>query len=130
MAYDPDVAFRVRAELSTRAAVVERKMFGGVALLVGEAMCVGVLGNELLARVGPDRYLEALRQPHTRIMDFTGRPMRGFVFVAPAGFRTARQLGRWLDWCLEHVQSLPPRKPKKRHSRPVAPASRVARRRR
>ncbi len=71
-------------------------MFGGLCFMVNGAMCCGVLGDELIARVGADRLENALAQRHTRPFDFTGRASKGMVYVAPAGTRTAAQLERWL----------------------------------
>jgi len=85
MAYDEGLAFRVRELLSDRRDVVEKGMFGGLAFLIGGAMTVGIVGEDLLVRVGPGRHDEALARPHARIMDFTGRPMKGWIFVAPSG---------------------------------------------
>lgn len=100
MAYDETLAMRIRAALDDRddvVDVVEKKMFGGLCFLVAGSMACGILGDELLARVGPDAYDAALARPHTRMMDFTGRPLRGFVVVAPSGLRTAAALRRWID---------------------------------
>jgi TfoX/Sxy family transcriptional regulator of competence genes len=102
MTYDQRLAERVRAELPSGAAVAEREMFGGLAFMVGGKMACGVLKNELLVKVGKAAHDEAIARPHARPMDFTGRPMRGFVFVAPAGLRTATQLRRWLALALAH----------------------------
>ena len=88
---------------------VEKRMFGGIAFMVGGHMCCGVLGDALMARVGPDRHAEALARPHARQMDFTGRPMKGFVYVAPEGFESDRDLGAWVRSCLDFVASLPAR---------------------
>ncbi|HVL87098.1 MAG TPA: TfoX/Sxy family protein [Candidatus Thermoplasmatota archaeon] len=95
MPYDPRLADRVRAALTGKGAV-ERKMFGGLAFLVRGKMLVGVLGDDLVVRVGPEGYERALRLPHARPMDFTGRPLRGLVYVGSAGVRTQAGLRAWL----------------------------------
>jgi hypothetical protein len=82
-------------------------MFGGVAFLIRSNMCVGVVGDELMVRVGPDAYDEAVRQPHARKMDFTGRPMKGFVFVGVEGFELDADLRRWVAHGVEFAASLP-----------------------
>ena len=82
-------------------------MFGGLAFLVNGNMAVGVVGDELMVRVGPDRYEEALRAPHARPMDFTKRPMRGFVFVGPAGFEEDEDLRHWIERGVRFAASLP-----------------------
>lgn len=117
MAYDERLAGRIRAALAHRDGVAERKMFGGLCFLLHGRMCCGVLNDELCARVGPGRYEEALREPHARPMDFTGRPMRGFVFVAPAGLRTGAALAKWLEWALEVAAGLPGTGAKRRRRR-------------
>jgi hypothetical protein len=84
-------------------------MFGGIAFMSHGRMFIGVLGDTLMARVGPNRYAEALQQPWAREMDFTGKPMKGYVFVAPEGFESDYGLEYWLTRCLEFVESLPPK---------------------
>ena len=95
MAYDEKLAARVRTALSARTNVVERKMFGGLTFMVSGRMCCGVSRDELIVRLDPEREEEALARPYARPMDFTGRPMRGFVTIGPEGLRGAR-LNRWL----------------------------------
>jgi len=107
MAYDEQLADRVRAAVGDRPGITERPMFGGLCLLSGGNMFAGIQGETLMARVGPDRYDEALGRPHARIMDFNGRPMRGFVYVDPEGIRTGDQLREWLELSLEFVDTLP-----------------------
>ena len=109
MAYDDALAARIRGVLAARDDVVEKRMFGGIAFMVAGHMAVGVANDALMARVGPEAYAPALARPHVRPMDFTGRPMRGYVFVDPAGVRTARQLRDWIDRCVAFVASLPSR---------------------
>jgi hypothetical protein len=84
-------------------------MFGGLAFMVNGHMCCGIVGNELVVRTGPDGFERALSQPHARPMDFTGRPMKGFVFVAPVGYRTDRDLKAWTQRGLKFVLGLPPK---------------------
>lgn len=109
MAYDPGLVARIRDTLGNRANVAEKKMFGGVAFLLDGHMFVGVAGDELMARVGPAAYAAALARDHVREMDFTGKPMKGYVFVAAEGLEDDRQLAKWLHECLEFVSSLPPK---------------------
>jgi TfoX/Sxy family transcriptional regulator of competence genes len=97
MAYDETLASRIRALLAERDDVREQRMFGGLAFLVGGKMAVGIIGDDLMVRVGRDAYDEALARPHTRPMDFTGRPMKGMVYVAPDGIGTDRELAGWVD---------------------------------
>ena len=96
MAYDEGLADRIRTALRDRDDVVERKMFGGIAFMVAGRMACGVIHDDLMVRVGPDGHDAALAEPHTRPMDFTGRPMRGMMYVEPAGVRSDADLGRWV----------------------------------
>lgn len=109
MAYDEGLAQRIREALDERSDVAEKKMFGGLAFLVAGNMCVGVVGEDLMVRVGPDVYSDALREPHARKMDFTGRPMKGFLYVAAEGIESDAALGRWVDRGLRFASSLPPK---------------------
>ena len=88
MSYDEKLAERTRAILDSRDDVVEKKMFGGLAFLVRGHMCVGIVDRELMVRIGPDAYESALAEAHARPMDFTGKPLRGTVYVGAAGLRS------------------------------------------
>jgi hypothetical protein len=106
MAYDPKLAERVRLVVDGREGVTEKAMFGGLAFLLDGKMFCGVLGQELLARVGPDGHDAAMARKHVRIMDFTGRPMRGYVFVGPGAIARRADLVRWVDECARFVTTL------------------------
>lgn len=108
MAYDEKLADRVRDILEDDPGVSERKMFGGLAFMVDGHMACGIAGAELMLRLGADGAEEALRRPHVRPMDFTGRPMTGMVFVEPPGIRGAA-LGRWVTAATTFAHSLPPK---------------------
>jgi TfoX/Sxy family transcriptional regulator of competence genes len=107
VAYDETLALRVRAALGGQTGVVERKMFGGLVFMVNGNMCCGVAGDRLMVRVGLAAYEDALTQPHAGLMDFTGRPMRGSVIVAPAGLASDADLAAWLHRGLDFVDTLP-----------------------
>ncbi len=107
MAFDEGVAQRVREALGDRLGINEKKMFGGIAFMHSGNMCCGVVGDVLMARVGPDAYADALSRPYTREMDFTGRALKGFVYVEPAGFDEDGELREWIDLCLAFTGSLP-----------------------
>jgi len=126
MAYDAKLAARLRALVSRRRGATEKAMFGGLAFLAGGRMFCGVIGGDLMARVGPDAYEAALSRPHARVMDFNGRPMRGYVFVGPAGLTRRAELARWVDECWKHAAALARSKP--RRARPRPPGARAARR--
>jgi len=106
--YDEDLANRVRGTIGTHQAFSERKMFGGLCFMLGGNMACGVVGNDLIVRTGPNRYEEALRQPHVRPMDFTGRPMRGMVFVGQEALDDAG-LARWIEMAASVATALPPK---------------------
>ena len=96
MAFDEGLAQRIREALDERPGLTEKRMFGGICFLVDGNMACGVVGDELMVRVGPDAYAEALARPHAREMDFSGRPMRGLVYVGRAGIRSDEQLRAWV----------------------------------
>jgi TfoX/Sxy family transcriptional regulator of competence genes len=107
MSYDEKLAARIRRALSGRDDVVEKKMFGGLCFMVAGSMCCGLTKTDFMVRVGPARYEEALARPHARPMDFTGRPLKGMVYVAPAGLRTEAALMRWIRLGLAFVSQGP-----------------------
>lgn len=109
MAYDERLADRLREAYVGIPNVAEKKMFGGIAFMVQGNMSCGVVKEILMCRVGPDLYAEALSRPHAREMDFTGRSMKGFVYVDPEGFSTAEDLGEWVSLSLDFVTTLPPK---------------------
>jgi TfoX N-terminal domain len=104
MAFDEQLAERIRKGLAGHQAV-EKRMFGGLCFMVKGAMCCGVHKNDFVARVGSERRDEALGQAHARLMGITGRPMRGFLFVGPEGVRTDAHLRKWLNWCTSYAAS-------------------------
>ncbi len=101
MAFDEYAAERCRKLLQEKTKnTLEKKMFGGLCFMVDDKMCFGLVKDELMARVGPSFYEEALQLPGVRNMDFTGRPMKGYVFISPEGYDTEDQLSFWIDRCL------------------------------
>ena len=108
MAYDEKLADRVRDAVEHRDGVTERKMFGGLAFMLAGHMFCGLVGDELMLRLGAEGADAALEKPNVRPMDFTGRPMSGMVFVAQAGLR-GPALRRWLDAAAAFVATLPPK---------------------
>ncbi|RED92662.1 TfoX/Sxy family protein [Marinoscillum furvescens] len=107
MAYDPELALRIRDTFRSLATqdITEKKMFGGLAFLYRGKMTVGIIKDELVVRVMADKMPTVLDQPHTREMDFTKKPMKEFVFVAPQGFEQEQQLLKWIDLGMEHARS-------------------------
>ena len=109
MAYDEGLAQRIREALADDAGLSERRMFGGVAFMLHGNMAVGISGDELMVRVGPEAYDEALAQPHARVFDMTGRVMRGWVVVAAEGIADDGALGEWVQRGADYALSLPPK---------------------
>lgn len=117
MAYDEQLAARVRGLLKGQRALVEKKMFGGLAYMSQGKMFAGILNGDLVVRVGPEANDKTLKEPHTRPMDFTGRPMKGYIYLDPGGTKTAAQLRAWLTRGLKFVSGLPVTKRKVRPQR-------------
>ena len=109
MAVNEALVARIRSALANEPNVTEKKMFGGVAFMVGGNMCCGVNTDDLMLRVGADGHNAALRRPHARPMDFTGRPMKSMVFVGAAGTERDADLRGWIDTALDFVRTLPPK---------------------
>ncbi|MDY3555672.1 TfoX/Sxy family protein [Gemmata sp. JC717] len=103
---DPQLVERVRVVLNGTRSVVEKKLFGGVAWLLNGNVCVGVWQRWLIARLGGDD-VAALRDPNVRPFDITGKPMRGWVKVEPAGCATDDELRDWVQQCVAFVRTLP-----------------------
>jgi TfoX/Sxy family transcriptional regulator of competence genes len=108
VAYDEDLADRVRAVLPHGTAVTERQMFGGLAFMLSGHMFCGVVGDTLMLRLGAEGAARALGQPHVRPMDFTGRPMKGMIFVDNAGLH-GDTLRQWVEAATQYVCGLPPK---------------------
>ena len=102
MPYSEILAERVSQALGATPKVVAKKMMGGLTYMVNGKMCVGILGDELMARIDPEIHDRALRRKGCRVMDFTGRPMKGFVFVGPAGTKSEKDLAFWMNLALEY----------------------------
>jgi hypothetical protein len=107
--YDDRLASRVRDLVSGDALMSERKMFGGLCFMTNGHMCFGIVGDDLMVRVGPERWEQSLAMPFTREMDFTGRSMRGMVFVSSEGLDEDRDLQQWVESGLGYASSLPPK---------------------
>jgi len=110
MAFDEGLAERLRDIYDSAGGASEKRMFGGLAFMVDGHMSCGVVNDTLMARVGPKQYRDALGRPHAREMDFTGKPLKGFVYVAPEGIESDEALESWVRMSLEFVRSLPPKR--------------------
>lgn len=102
MAYNEKLANRIREALADEADVEEKFMFGGVCFMVKGKMCLGVVGEEIMCRINPANEEEALEMTGSRPMDFTGRPMKGYVFVSEEGLKKKRDFEYWVKLCLDY----------------------------
>ncbi|MFJ7071471.1 TfoX/Sxy family protein [Streptomyces sp. NPDC098781] len=109
MAYDEGLAQRIRERLGADAGVGEKRMFGGLAFLVHGNMAVGVSGDDLMVRVGPENADAALARPGARVFDMTGRPMKGWILVAGDALADDDVLGAWIDEGHAFAAALPPK---------------------
>ncbi|HEX5131073.1 MAG TPA: TfoX/Sxy family protein [Candidatus Krumholzibacteria bacterium] len=107
MTFNEITASRIRQAMQGTPGVTERNMFGGISFMLAGNMCCGVIEDNLVVRVGPGQYEDVLREPHARPMDFTGRPLTGFVYVERAGYETPAALIRWIERGVEFVRTLP-----------------------
>jgi hypothetical protein len=109
MAYDEGLAQRVTELLEEKPGFNEKKMFGGVCYLLNGNMACGVLNEDIIVRVGVERYEDSLKSPHTRKFDMTGRPMKGWVMVSPEGHESDEDLEAWIKKGVSFALSLPPK---------------------
>jgi TfoX/Sxy family transcriptional regulator of competence genes len=107
MAYDEQLAERARAALKGTKGLAERKMFGGLCFTVNGNMVAGVVDKKLMLRVGPENHEAVLKLKHAQPMDFTGKPMKGMVYVAPEGCKTPAAVKTWLKRALAFAKTLP-----------------------
>ena len=107
MAFDESLAGGIRDVLANKLNIEEKKMFGGVGFLLNGNMLVGVWKDSLIVRVGPDAYEETLLEPHVKVFDITGRPMKGWIMVEPEGVEDDNQLKKWIDRANKFVETLP-----------------------
>jgi len=107
--YDEGLAERIREMLADVPDMTEKKMFGGMCVLVSGNMCCGIVDDSLMVRVGPDQYEACLKLQHAREMDFTGKPLKGMLYVDPEGVAEDEDLEAWIDRCMSFMQTLPPK---------------------
>ncbi|MCA1840697.1 MAG: TfoX/Sxy family protein [Actinomycetota bacterium] len=112
MAYDEDLAERVRAAIGPMKKTAEISMFGGLCFTVNRNMFAGVMKDDLMVRVGPDAHDAALKQPGARPMDFAKRPMKGYIYVDKTGTTNARSLAKWVRMGSDFALTLPAKTPK------------------
>jgi TfoX/Sxy family transcriptional regulator of competence genes len=109
MAFDEALADRIRDILAPRPELTERKMFGGIAFMLAGNMAVGIVGDDLMVRLDPVDAEKALGEPHTRPMDFTGKPMKNMVYVDSQGTASDEDLASWVEAGADYASSLPPK---------------------
>lgn len=112
MSYDEGLAERIREQFQDRIDVDEKRMFGGLCFMVSNHTCCGIVQETLMARVGPDNYEKCLARKYVKEMDFTGKAMKGMVYVSPEGIESDSNLAEWISICTSFVESLPAKKPK------------------
>src|SRR6185437_7784934 len=115
MAFNEKLSDRIREALIEQPNIEEKYMFGGVFYMVNGKMCIGVVGDELMCRINPDKEEEALERTGCRPMDFTGKPMKGYVYVAEEGMKSKKDFDYWVNLCLQ-FNSLAKASKKKRKS--------------
>lgn len=114
MAYNQTLANRIREQLADLESIEEKEMMGGLAFMVNDKMCVGVWKDELMCRIDPAWQEEALEKTGCRIMDFTGKPMKGWVLIDDSGMRNAAEMKYWIDLAVEFNKYSKPSKKRKK----------------
>ena len=120
MSYDEDLFQRISTLLKTTKGVAPKKMFGGICFMHKGNMLCGIDGRRLMVRVGPGQYDHALSLKHASVMDITGKPMKGFIFISEDGYKTDKGLRKWLDLGLNFTATLPPKKGNKKKTTTIS----------
>lgn len=107
MAYSEKLAEQLEKILADESHITQKKMFGGLCFLYKGNMLCGVVGEQLMARVGPSQYEQCLAKPYARAMDFTSRPMKGMIFIGQGGLKDSHSIQKWVECCLKFVRFLP-----------------------
>jgi TfoX/Sxy family transcriptional regulator of competence genes len=113
MAYNEILAERIRESLGSIKKVKEKEMMGGLTFMVNDKMCIGIIQDEMMCRIDPELQETVLERTGCRIMDFTGRPMKGYAMINESGMKSKRELDYWLNLCLafnKHAKSSKKRK--------------------
>jgi TfoX/Sxy family transcriptional regulator of competence genes len=114
MAFDEALAARIRQKLTGIRGVEEKKMMGGLTFMLHDKMCLGIVKDELMCRIDPEIHDEVIKKKGCRTMDFTNRPMKGFIFVDQSGMKTEKEFSYWIKLALDFNESAKPSKKKKR----------------
>jgi TfoX/Sxy family transcriptional regulator of competence genes len=113
MAYSEHLAERISKLINGQKGVIEKKMFGGIAYMLKDKMMVGIAKEKLMVRCLAEDYETLLKKPHASVMDFTGRVMKGFLYISEEGIKTDKQLAKWLEIGIEYAKKSPSKKKKK-----------------
>lgn len=113
MAYNEKLAERIRERLVDIRSVKEKAMMGGLTFMVNDKMCIGIIKDEMMCRIDPELQENALEKTGCRIMDFTGRPMKGYVMVDDSGMKSKKNFDYWIDLCLDFNKKAKSSKKKK-----------------
>ena len=100
MAYNEKLADRIRKRLSVLPDVEEKQMMGGLTFMVNEKMCIGIIKDEMMCRIDPEFHESAIEKTGCRTMEFTGRPMKGYVMIDETGMHTEQEFQYWIDLAL------------------------------
>lgn len=114
MAYNEKLADRIREQLADLPNIVEKEMMGGLTFMVNDKMCIGIIKDEMMCRIAPEMQDTVLEKTGCRIMDFTGRPMKGYVMVDDTGMKTQKEFAYWINLCLEFNSKAKSSKKKKK----------------
>jgi TfoX/Sxy family transcriptional regulator of competence genes len=114
MAYNELLADRIRERLAEVKKVEEKQMMGGLTFMINDKMCVGIMKDEMMCRIDPDIREDALSKNGTRVMEFTGRPLKGFILVDETGMKSKRDFDYWINLCLEFNKKAKSSKKKKK----------------
>ena len=114
MAYNEKLANRIREQLADLPNIKEKEMMGGLTFMVNEKMCIGIIKDEMMCRIAPEIQDTVLEKTGCRIMDFTGRPMKGYVMVDDTGMKSQKEFEDWINLCLEFNSKAKSSKKKKK----------------
>lgn len=113
MAYDEELAERMRTKLKSSRGVTEKKMFGGVGFLFNGNMACGIIKDDLIVRLSEDEFTKALKRKHVRVFDYSGRPLKGWIYVSAEGYTSDKALAGWIEKGIAFAKSLPPKQNRK-----------------
>ena len=114
MAYNEKLADRIREKLADLHNIEEKKMMGGLTFMYNGKMCIGIIKDEMMCRIDPDLHNQAVEMRGCRTMDFTNRPMKGYVLIDETGLKTEKEFDFWVNLCLEFNSKANPSEKKKR----------------